>query len=243
MSRHIDETVHSEDLSPRSAQWAGAVLAVCLVAVGCHWGAAGTDAQSEGDMLATDGPRPDSGGDLLAPTGDGGNAATVDADQPYACNSAASSSLPDVWIGFAPQTWTYSLAQVKAGINIAYEVVIANQIEVVPLPQDAGACGIPGGSGLIVFERLVGGGHSYCLCDRGKCGPPAQTPVTLRPGTYSGEFTWDGVNWGGPSDTGLAKGPPFPPGEHRLTVSAIGTHGASKTPFEVKASCSLRLTP
>ena len=47
--------------------------------------------------------------------------------------------------------------------------------------------------------------------------------MTLPAGQASGEFTWTGRSWWGPSDTGNPMGAPFPPGSYTLEVSAVGT--------------------
>jgi hypothetical protein len=125
---------------------------------------------------------------------------------------------------------------------IPYDVVVASDAtNVVPQPQDAGGCGQPGTSGLILFERVDGGGQAYCLCDTGLCLAMPLPPRTLHAGTYATTFSWDGKNWNGPSDTGNPQGPPFPPGDYTVSVSAIGTQGTAS--FAVSATLAIRLTP
>jgi hypothetical protein len=164
-----------------------------------------------------------------------------------ACTGDGSSTLPGVHIDFPAQPCKFTLAEAAAGISIAYSVVIDQSVSgVLPEPQDAGNCGSPGPSGLIVFEQLEGGGQSYCLCDVGLCPPPSDVPVTLSPGTYPGTFEWDGKNWNGPSDTGNPKGSPFPAGSYTLTVSAIGqseSMGGNKNPFKVEGTFGIVLVP
>ncbi len=77
--------------------------------------------------------------------------------------------MPGVSIVFrSPVTCTYTLAQAQGGIMIPYDVVVASDVAgVTPARQDAGNCGAPGSSGLVVFEQVAGGGQSYCLCDTG----------------------------------------------------------------------------
>jgi len=125
---------------------------------------------------------------------------------------------------------------------IPYDVMVAADVAgVVPAPQDAGGCGAPGSSQLIVIERLAGGTQSYCLCDTGLCPPSNPPPVTLHAGTYASVFSWQGNNWSGPSDTSNPMGAPFPPGSYTLTVSAIGTQNG--TSFAVAATLVIEITP
>jgi hypothetical protein len=137
------------------------------------------------------------------------------------CAIDSASDLPGVTIVFAPQNCTFTLAQAAAGISIAYDVVVAQDVPGV-IPAGQSSAPAPGPSGLIVFEKLGGGGQSYCLCDTGLGAQPSQTPVTIKKGTYPGTFTWQGKNWTGPSDFGNPMGAPFPAGDYRLDVSAIG---------------------
>jgi hypothetical protein len=169
--------------------------------------------------------------------------ATSDAVSAGGCSVTSSSSLPGVSIVFrTPVTCSFTLAQARAGIMIPYDVVVASDVTgVVPAPQDAGGCGSPGASGLIVFEQLAGGGQSYCLCDTGLCAPGSPSPVTLRAGSYAGVFSWTGHNWGGPSDTGNPMGAAFPAGSYSLTVSARGTQSGAS--FAVAATLTIVLTP
>jgi hypothetical protein len=163
-----------------------------------------------------------------------------------ACTMGGTSTLPGVSIVFDSQPCTFTLAQAAAGVHIGYQVVVGMSGDsVVPKPQDAGGCGAPGPSGLIVFESLAGGGQHYCLCDVGLCPTPSTTPVPLVPGMYPGSFAWDGKNWGGPSDTGNPEGAPFPPGQYTLTVSAVGdlVLPDPAAPFQVTGTFSIDLTP
>ncbi len=73
----------------------------------------------------------------------------------------------------------------------------------------------------------------------GLCPPGPLSAIPLPKGRYQGSFDWDGVNWGGPSDTGEPKGPAFPPGKHTLSVSTAGE--AAGSCFTVSASMQLTL--
>jgi hypothetical protein len=159
------------------------------------------------------------------------------------CSVTSASSLPGVSIAFrSPVICTFTLAQAQAGIAIPYDVVVASDVaDVVPVPQDAGSCGAPGSSGLIVFEQLAGGGQSYCLCDTGLCPPGSLQPVTLHAGSYGSSFGWSGRNWAGGSDTGNPMGAAFPAGSYALSVSAKGNQGGAS--FVVTTTLTIHLTP
>lgn len=162
------------------------------------------------------------------------------------CRPMSSSDLAGVALRLAATRCTFTLAEARAGIELRYDVVIEGNVTgVIAAPQDGGSCGRPGASGLIVFERLSGGGQSYCVCDEGRCVPPPQVPVTLAPGTFPASFRWDGLNWSGPSDTGNPKGAPFPVGTYTLEVSAVGTRqaGPAMTPFAVRMQVPVTLVP
>ena len=136
----------------------------------------------------------------------------------------------------------FTLAQARAGISVPYDIVIAHTVTgVVATPQDAGGCDRAGASGLIPFAELTGGGQRYCLCDTGLCMAPSMTPVTLAAGTTSAQFTWDGVNWTGPSDTGNPKGPAFPASSYTLRISATGRVNGNA--FTVAATYPITLVP
>ena len=135
------------------------------------------------------------------------------------------STLPGACIRMDAQDGLTSVEAAAAGISIPYTILVEETLEdVVVLPQDAGNCGAPGPSGLIVFERLQGGGQIYCVCDEGLCAGPDATPRTVPAGATEAAFEWTGRNWTGPSDTGNALGDPFPTGIYNLTVSAAGRY-------------------
>jgi len=151
-----------------------------------------------------------------------------------------SDPLPAVCIELAPLP-SFSLAEAAEGISIPYVVRVREDVpNVVSWPQDAGACGVPGESGLILFERLNGGDQSYCICDEGECLEPEFNPTTLSAGEWTREFTWSGRNWAGPSDTGNPLGAPFPPGVYTVTVSSVGS--VNEEVFVVEGQTTLTLT-
>src|SRR5262249_45250678 len=154
--------------------------------------------------------------------------------------------LPGAHIAIDASRCVFTLAEARAGITVAYEIVIDAAIpNVVPRAQDAGGCGAPDASGLIPFESFEGNGQHYCICDEGLCRPPTGTAVTISAGHYGHGFTWDGTNWTGPSDTGNPKGAAFPAGTYALRVSAVGTWSAdgAMVPFTVVGTLPITLVP
>jgi hypothetical protein len=156
----------------------------------------------------------------------------------------ATSTLPGVRVRFAPQGCTFTLAQAKAGVTIPYDVVIDADVagvipSVVPYQLD------PGASGLQMHEVLSGAGQHYCVCDVGLGPGGNKVPITLKAGTFSAAFQWDGRNWDGPSDTGNPKGPPFPVGTYRLDVKTDGTFtdDAGTHAFVVAGAFRITLVP
>jgi hypothetical protein len=228
------------------------IVALMVTTTGCGLPSGGSsaaaldatgEASTDLDSALLDAAYPAEGGMPLA---DGGDDATDSAEgaTPLGwCSMGWSSSLAGVTIEFrAPVTCTFSVAQAAAGITIPYDVVVANDVfDVIPAPLDAGGCGQPGSSGLIVLEQLAGAGQSYCLCDTGLCAPNPQPATMLHAGRYGAAFSWDGRNWNGPSDTGSPKGAAFPPGAYSLTVRAAGTQRSSR--FAVSATLAIRLIP
>jgi hypothetical protein len=203
---------------------------------------------------------------LATPTGD-----TQDHTQPaptrqpsplrkplLACSPVATSTLPGVHIDFHPSQCEFDLAQARAGITIDYDLVVDHDVigfaPAKPYWYGADA------ANLVLDARLAGGSQAYCLCDQGLPYPqcptsdgkltPAPTnqggacgPITVPAGVYHRTFTWDGVNWDGPSDTDNPKGAAFPAGDYTLTV-ATGT-GSIGTATDLGATASLviRLIP
>ncbi len=162
------------------------------------------------------------------------------------CQIEAVSDLDGARIEVTADDCEFTLAQAAAGIEVAWRVVIDRDVVgVLPRPQDAGGCGQPGPSGLIVFERLTGDAGGYCLCDTGLCMGPGDDTITLRPGEHPGTFEWDGRQWAGPSDTGNRKGDPLPAGDYTLEVSAVGSTRVGvdgpETPFRLAATARIRL--
>lgn len=159
-----------------------------------------------------------------------------------ACAGVGSSTLPGVCLELDAAEGTWTLAQVADGISIPYAVVVeADVAGVVPASQDAGSCESPDESGLIVFARITGGEQQYCECDSGLCPGFPEPAVTLAAGRTPSSIEWTGRNWYGASDTSNPLGPPFPPGDYTLELSARGT--VDGQPFEVRNSFAIHLTP
>ena len=153
-------------------------------------------------------------------------------------------SLAGVHLSFPEQPCTFTLAEAAAGIEIAWELKVLDDVDdVTTQPTDGGGCGTGGVAGIEVGETLAGGEHSYCICDVGLCAPVTPAPFTLVSGTYPSAFEWDGVNWFGPSDFGNPKGDPFPPGQYTLTLRAHGTVGVgpNPAPYTVVATFGVEL--
>ncbi|MBV9946818.1 MAG: hypothetical protein JOZ69_08225 [Myxococcales bacterium] len=159
------------------------------------------------------------------------------------CPLDGSSTLPHVHFASSSTlpagSCTFTLAQARAGIAIAYDLVVDDDVPgfAPDVPYSYGA----DDANLAISEILSGGGQRYCVCDKGlpyrscpdidggrtytiDAGPcPA---VTIPAGTYHRVFAWDGHNWSGPSDTFNPKGALFPAGDYELDLStAPGTIG------------------
>lgn len=162
------------------------------------------------------------------------------------CEPTSSSTLPGVHIEITSAACTLSLSDPGPGLVFTYEVVVDEDIAgVAPERQDAGGCGQPGSSGLVLFEQVAGGTQRYCLCDVGICQAEPLPAVTLKKGTYPGSFSWSGRNWNGPSDTVEPLGPPFAAGDYAFTVNARGklSTAGGDVPFEVEAKLPVHVVP
>jgi hypothetical protein len=187
---------------------------------------------------------------------------------PPVCRGAFHSTIPGASIVFRTERCVYTLAEARAGIRIDYDLVLEHDVPGFVPPKFGYAYQSDTVAGLDVGEVLSGGGQRYCLCDEGLPyrGCPLDdggfshpelngltggcSAVTLSKGTYSRTFTWDGVNWSGPSDTGNPKGAPFPPGDYTLTVSTTpgtldvrdaGATDAGSTMAAINATFPVRL--
>lgn len=227
-----------------------ACLLPLLLALACGSRVAGEGEEAGSDELgtgetdtgATDGAGTDETDTGEMDSADTGETDTGETGPPTSCEGVGVSNLEGVCIWFPEPGGLWLLEEAAAGIEIPYYVIVEADVpDVVPVEQDIGGCQEPGPSGLITFERLTGNEQGYCLCDLGLCGPPGGEPAgTVMAGEWPASFSWTGVNWSGPSDTNNPPGPPFPPGEYTLEVSAIGTVGG--VDFEVRNTFNLSLT-
>jgi hypothetical protein len=126
---------------------------------------------------------------------------------------------------FPAQRCRFTLAEAAEGITFRYGVeVIADEpamVESASLSEQS--CALPmAGPNLFLLERVSGGAQSFCDCDHGWLCPVAPRLVRgATPGRFERRLTWDGRNWNGPSDTGTARGTPFPPGEYVVSIQAL----------------------
>lgn len=151
---------------------------------------------------------------------------------------------PAVSVRVPSDEYRFTLAEAAAGVRFDYDLVVAEDLEeVIPFPQDTGGASGGGPSGLIPFETITGDGQSYGLYDVG-LGQPNQLPRRAEAGTYPHSFVWDGRNWGGPSDTSMPKGEPFPPGTYTLRVRVKGEIGTpeGRKPYDVSDTAKIVLT-
>ena len=157
-----------------------------------------------------------------------------------ACDGAGASNLDGVCIVFPPQPDSFTLAELKAGVEFAYVVVVTTDVAGVT-SEPLVTCAEPGSSGLFVRETVSDGAEqNYCVCDAGLCMEPPPVEITLVQGDYPALFPWDGVNWNGPSDTNNPKGKPFPPGTYTVKVIAVGKHGGED--YEVTGELPITIT-
>ncbi len=172
---------------------------------------------------------------------DGADSADApDASDPV-CEIQSDGTLKYLTIDLNGARCKFTLAEAKAGITFKYRIVVDKAVlNVVSYALDAGHCDEAGSSGLKVFEKIHGDGQSWCICDEGLCGPSGEA-IEIAEGVYEDSFTWDGVNWNGPSDTASPKGEPFPPGVYTLVLRAEGTYGTGEILFAETATMQITL--
>jgi hypothetical protein len=128
-----------------------------------------------------------------------------------------------VKIEFPEGGYSYTLAEAAKGIKLSYKVIVAQDYEGVIAQKFGPSFREPAGpSGLYPQEKITGNDQVYWLMDFGLAQPPQDVVKTLKKGTFAHTFEWDGRNWTGPSDTGTAKGKPFPAGTYDVTVTMHG---------------------
>jgi hypothetical protein len=149
-------------------------------------------------------------------------------------------------IQFSQPSYTFTLAQASAGIEIPYQIIIAENIDTIYARSGKQCPGRPDSSGLIPFEILSGNGQRYCLCDEGLCFVLDTNGVIskLVKGTYQETFSWQGHNWNGASDYNAPLGPAFPAGTYFLKIGVGGKNkvGNSFEGFSIADSVSVVLT-
>lgn len=131
---------------------------------------------------------------------------------PQAAANDQSSTQTAGEIVFSKQKYTFTLSELAQGITIDYQLVLRDEIENAYLYQYDLS-----GNGPIPTATVEGNGQYYGLDDGGGA-PPIWIPNTIKQGTYSHTFEWDGRNWTGPSDWGNPKGGPFPAGIYKLSI-------------------------
>jgi hypothetical protein len=147
-----------------------------------------------------------------------------------------------VKIEFPKDGYSFTLAEAAKGIKIEYKIVIAKDVDgVIAIGQPPSYHEPAGPSGLYPREQISGNNQMYCLRDFGLAPPPKEVVKTLKKGTYTHAFEWDGRNWNGPSDTGQPRGKAFPAGTYDLIVTIRGklVSDKGKTPYEITGKTSL----
>ncbi|MCB9532448.1 MAG: hypothetical protein H6700_11840 [Myxococcales bacterium] len=151
------------------------------------------------------------------------DAGFVRCDTPGECAPTRASTAFGATITLDTGRCVFSLDELARGVEFSYTVEIPpNTPPVFSRPLDAGGCDAPDPSGLRIIESVGGGDQSWCICDTGLCMAPPPEAVPLEPGVYAATFSWNGRNWGGPSDTGQPEGPAFPLGDFQVTLRAAG---------------------
>lgn len=165
------------------------------------------------------------------------------------CNNIASTQKNTIRniisIHFLQSSYTFTLAQANAGIQIPYQIIIGENIDTIYASSQMQCPGQPDSSGLIPHEILSGNGQQYCVCDEGYC-LSLDTGVISESikGTYHETFSWQGHNWNGPSDYNAPIGPSFPAGTYFLKISVAGKNRVSNSyeSFYIVDSVSVVLT-
>lgn len=158
-----------------------------------------------------------------------------------------------VSIAFSERNYTFSTAAAARGIEIAYEIIVRDDVpNVLPLSQhsqsniliDLAGAAPDDACVLEPFATLSGNEQFYGEFSAGCLAMPITiSPARLPKGSYSHVFSWTGLNL--PSDGGggsLPYGAAFPPGEYVLNVRCIGTVLINGVPSEFEVANDVKLT-
>ena len=164
-----------------------------------------------------------------------------------ACAPVYTGSIPGATLDLSQTPCVFSISAAKGVFSLPYKIHVASAQKLsVPATNGCNATPTPE-TGAVVLETVVaGGGQKWCVCDVGLC--QVQTPpfTPTIPGDYTVDFTWDGKNWFGPSDTGNQPGPAFPTGTYEFRVSIAGKHqheDGTTVPFAATAVLPIELVP
>ena len=185
--------------------------------------------------------------DVAPDVADGTDAASPDVSA-TACAPVYEGAIPGAALDLTKTPCTFSISAAHGVFNLAYGLTISSA-NTLSLDGTSGGCQPPASAfhgGIAAGEHVSGGGQSWCLCDVGLCAPTGSPFTATVPGSYMVNFTWDGNNWNGPSDTGNKPGAAFPPGSYVFTVNVSGKREAPDgaiQPFSAAATLPIVLTP
>lgn len=149
-----------------------------------------------------------------------------------------------VRIEFPKDGYSLTLAEAAKGVKLSYKIIVGRDMPgVIAMANPPSFYEPAGPSGLHPHETIAGGGQLYSLNDFGLSFPPKEVAKTLKKGTFTHTFTWDGRNWTGPSDFRKPKGGPFPAGTYDVTVSLRGKliTDTGKVPYTITGKTKLVL--
>lgn len=149
----------------------------------------------------------------------------------------------------ATRPYRFSQAEAAKGVTLKYELIVDRDFLAC---VDAERGSNDGSNAFPVFEVIHGGDHLYGRVNLAI--PPATPPhyageaaKVYSRGRYRYEMKWDGRNWRGSDGCSpeAPNGPPFPPGEYQLTLTASGIVEESDGArwFQLKAVAPVVITP
>ena len=183
----------------------------------------GTDATTA-DLANTDAVGTDAVSDATTDVASGTDAVSADSspDVPVsACAPTYEGSIPGAILDLSKTPCAFSISAAKGVFNLGYKLSVESA-QKLSVGGDLGGCPPQASSihgGIATFEQVGGNSQKWCLCDTGLCAPVKPPFTASTPGSYDVAFTWDGMNWYGPSDTGNKPGPAFPAGSYTFSVS------------------------